>query len=77
MPSVKFPVDGKGNTIGKMTESAVVKFGVVYACCYNAFSGVDDAAVFLGWCEVDVKTVDHGGSVVAQASVRDLYLGSA
>jgi hypothetical protein len=54
LPCVKFAVDGKGNAGGKMTETTVVKFSVVYACCCNASGSVDDAVVFLGGCEVDV-----------------------
>jgi hypothetical protein len=54
LPSVKFPVDDKGDAGYKMTESPVVKFCVVYACCCDASSSFDDAVVFLGWCEIDV-----------------------
>jgi hypothetical protein len=54
LPSVKFPVDDEGNAGSKMTESVIVKFGVVNACCCNASSSIDDAVAFLGRCEVDV-----------------------
>ncbi len=54
LPSVEFLVDDKGNAGGKMMESAVVEFGVVYAHCCNASGGVDDGVVFLGGCKVDV-----------------------